>query len=314
MSDDPYHWPPELLSLLIDAIPLLCRSKEDVLGFLRGAGVPETMLADFRRKLAADRTSVGKYPIARDVLTRLNEQGDAGLGARRAVLRRVTEFEDFSSCWPTDQLKAKGLIAEVRRVVNVKDSFTRMQQERDAEQQPRQAEQRAAAARVAQRRRRCRDLHARLSALYSATDAHRRGLDLEKILNEVFAMDGLLIRESFVLRREDGQAAEQIDGAIELDGEQYLVEMKWWADPLGVDAVSRHLVRVFNRGGVRGLFISESGFAQPAIDECVCALTQVVFVLALLRELIVLLEREESLADWLREKVRRATVERKPLA
>jgi len=102
MSDDPYHWPPEVLALLIDVIPLLCRSKEDVLSFLRGAGVPETLLVGFRRQLAVDRDSVKKYAIVRTVLTQLNEQGDQGLGARRAVLRRVTEFEDFSTCWPAD--------------------------------------------------------------------------------------------------------------------------------------------------------------------------------------------------------------------
>jgi hypothetical protein len=42
-ADDPFHYPPELLSLLIDTIPLLCRSKQDVLTFFPGqrrAGQP----------------------------------------------------------------------------------------------------------------------------------------------------------------------------------------------------------------------------------------------------------------------------------
>jgi len=211
------------------------------------------------------------------------------------------------------QLKAKGLVADVRKVVNVKDSFTRIQQERDAERQEERARRLVESALVVRRRNQCKDLHARLSALFSETDPHRRGTALEKILNEVFAMDGLLIRESFVLRRDDGQAAEQIDGVIELDGAQYLVEMKWWATALGVDAASRHLVRVYGRGEVRGLFISASGFALPAIDECERALTQRVIVLGELRELVVLLERQDNVVTWLREKVRRATVDRKPL-
>ena len=313
MSDDPYHWHPELLATLIDVIPLLCRSKEDVLSFLRGAGVPEAMLADWRRRLATDRNAVKKYDIVRQVLTRLNEQSDGGLGARRALLHRVTEFEEFSTCWPDDRLKAKGLVAEVRQLVNVKDSFTRIRQEREADQRGQQAQRQAVAERAAQRRCQCRDLHAQLAALFSETNAHRRGLALEKVLNGVFAMDGVLIREAFVLRSEDGQAVEQIDGAIELDGAQYLVEMKWWAEPLGIDAVSRHLVRVYGRGEVRGLFISASGFAPPAVLECEKVLTQRVIVLSELQELVMLLEREENVARWLREKVRGATVERKPL-
>jgi hypothetical protein len=52
-------------------------------------------------------------------------------------VKRVTEFEDFTTCWPSDQLKAEGLVARVRQVVNVRDSFTRMKQERDGERQER---------------------------------------------------------------------------------------------------------------------------------------------------------------------------------
>jgi hypothetical protein len=51
VSDDPYHYPPELLDLLIDTIPLLCRSKNDVLTFFRGSGVPEGLTLDLRRRV-----------------------------------------------------------------------------------------------------------------------------------------------------------------------------------------------------------------------------------------------------------------------
>ena len=62
-----------------------------------------------------------------------------------------------------------------------------------------------------------------------------------------------------------GGIYEQVDGAIVLDGEVYLVEMKWTSDPIGTDLVSPHLVRVFNRGSCRGIFISASGYTEPAI-------------------------------------------------
>ena len=61
----------------------------------------------------------------------MNEGGEAMLGARRELLKRVTEFEDFSRCYESDVMKAKGCVAEISRVINVKDSFTRMAQERD---------------------------------------------------------------------------------------------------------------------------------------------------------------------------------------
>jgi len=74
------------------------------------------------------------------VLTRLNDKAETTLRERREIIKRITEFENFSSCWDADRLKAKGLVSQIRQVVNVKDSFTRMDQERDAERKQRQAE------------------------------------------------------------------------------------------------------------------------------------------------------------------------------
>lgn len=125
--DVTYQYPPELFQLLVDTIPSISKGKKDVLTFFRGAGVQETLLAPLRTRLAQDPKGIHKFEIARVVLTRINEQGDDALRERREVLKRVVEFEDFSTCWPEDQLKAKGLIAEIRRVINVKDSFSRIE-------------------------------------------------------------------------------------------------------------------------------------------------------------------------------------------
>ncbi|MER7728163.1 hypothetical protein [Streptomyces sp. NPDC096323] len=78
--------------------------------------------------------------------------------------------------------------------------------------------------------------------------------------------------------------------------------------------MSRHLVRVYGRSEVRALFISASGFTGPAIKECERALNQRVIVLGELRELVLLLEQEGDVAHWLREKIRIAQLDRRPLA
>lgn len=131
--DISYHYPPELFQLLVEAIPRLCRGKRDVLLFFRGAGVPPRMYKDVEQQLSTNPESVKKFAITRTVLSRLNEAGEITLGERREVLKRVVECEDFSTCWPSDQLEAKGLVAQIQRVVGVKDSFTRMRQERETE-------------------------------------------------------------------------------------------------------------------------------------------------------------------------------------
>ncbi len=130
---DAYHHPPELFDLLVEALARLNRGKKGVVLFLRGAGVDETDLSEVDRVVRTDPASINKFDIARTVLEKLNARGDSGIRPRREVIKRVAEFEEFSSCWPEDQMKARGLVSAVREAVNKKDSFTRMKQERDVE-------------------------------------------------------------------------------------------------------------------------------------------------------------------------------------
>ncbi|NUS65993.1 MAG: hypothetical protein HOQ46_20370 [Saccharothrix sp.] len=167
MASDPYHYLPDLISLLVDTIPVLQRSKADTVGFFRACGVDERHLADMQRRVATDRASISKYDITRTALARVNEEGDAGLRARREIVRRVVEWEDFSTCWPEVALKAQGLVAKVRQLVNAKDSFVRMQQERDRERDERLRSQREAAAAAQRQREQRQQLYRELTRLFS---------------------------------------------------------------------------------------------------------------------------------------------------
>jgi hypothetical protein len=51
------------------------------------------------------------------------------------------------------------------------------------------------------------------------------------VLNDLFKLDGLDVRESFTISGEDGQVGEQVDGLIALDGQLILAEMKWRSKP-----------------------------------------------------------------------------------
>jgi len=312
--DTSYQFPPELTQLLIDTIPLLCRSKNDVLLFFRGAGTADALMADLQAKLVRDRSAVNKYELARSIIERLNAKGDACLRQRRELLKRVSEFEDFSTCWPNDQLKAKGLVGEVQRVINVKDSFTRMSKEREAER----AERVRAAERQRQQedRKRAQLQEAKndLYALFSLEDKpQERGILLEKAINGLFSASGILVKENFKRREPDSsKVIEQIDGVVELDGRLYLVEMKWVAEKIGVDLMAQHLVRLFSRADTRGLFIATNGFTDTAIAQCREALSQKIMALCGLDEIVALLEAEGNLNELLRKKVRAAELDKEP--
>ena len=313
--DISFHYPPELLQLLIDTIPKLCKSKRDLLLFFQGAGVSKSVLAPHEEALRTNKDTFNKYHVTRALLVDVNEKGERALRERREILKRVTEFEDFSVCWDNDRAAARGLVAQVRDLVNIKDSFTRMRNEKDEEKRRRIAEQEAAAKTLQERKAKRDKVRADLFALFSQQDAHKRGKLLERVLNDLFACFDILVREDFTIRGNCGEGViEQIDGLIELEGHLYLVEMKWWNVPIGVGDIAPHLVRVFSRGGqARGLFISYSDFSEPAIAQCRDAMIRgAIVVLSKLDEIVSLLTAEGDLKKWLKAKINAAIVDKQP--
>jgi hypothetical protein len=299
----------------VDAVARLNRGKDTVLDFFRGAGVPERFLTDIARRLASDRTGINKFEMARTVLIRLNDAGDSMIAPRREILNRIVKTESFEHCWPNDRLAAKGVVAEIRKVIHERDAFTRMEAEKDRERVQRLSDRQALIDRRNEERRARETIRTELARLFSETDPWKRGKQLEGVLNRLFALDGIGVKESFHLKGDEGQGiVEQIDGVIVLDGELYLVEMKWLSAPIGPDAIAPHCVRVFSRDTARGIFISASPFTDAAVKQSTEALTKMVLILCELEELVRLLEHPDSDArDYFRKKLQAAVVERRPL-
>lgn len=293
---------------------MLNKGKPGELDFFRGASVPEPFLSDLAQQVAVDRNAISKAEIARRVLVRLNDAGDSMIGPRRDILNRIVRIESFEECWPDDRLPAKGVVAEIRDVVNKRDSFTRMKVERDREREEHLRVKRQDLKRRERERAKRAKVRDDLFALFSEQDPWKRGKQLEGVLNRLFALDGISIREAFHLNGNEGEGiVEQIDGVINLDGEVYLIEMKWLSDPVGTSEIAPHFVRVFSRNAARGIFISASGFSEPAIRQSTDALAKMVSVLCELDELVRLVDRDLNVRDYFREKVQAAIAERRPL-
>ncbi|HHW4678085.1 MAG TPA: hypothetical protein ACQGQH_01100 [Xylella sp.] len=309
-----FHYPPEVFSLLVNTIPLLCRSKKDVVLFFKGAGAPQEDYAEVDLLVSTNRNAINKYEIARNVLTKVNARGDSGLAPRREIIKRIVEFEAFSTCWPNDQLIAKGLVAELRETVNVKDSFTRMKQERDCEREQVLSRQRAKQAAAAEKRAKIEDVSKRLFTLFSMDDKpQERGKLLETVLNDLFKAYGIHVREDFRRKSPDtGTVIEQIDGVIELDGAIHLVEMKWLNVPVGIGEFSPHLSRLFLRANTRGIFIATNGYTEPVLTECKNALNLKTIFLCSLQEFVMLLQRQGDLVALLKRKSQAAIVDKNP--
>ncbi|UJP04748.1 MAG: restriction endonuclease [Nitrosomonas sp.] len=303
-----------MFNLLVDTTPLLCKSKQNVVLFLHGAGVAQEDLAEVEHTVHTNHKAINKFDIVRNVLTRLNTRGDSGLRPRRELLKRVVEFESFETCWPADQYIAKGLVASIREAVNAKDSFTRMKQERDAEREQIQAQRQAERTAAAKKQAKIEDVSSRLSALFSMNDKpQERGKLLETVLNDMFRAYGIHVREDFRRKAPDTCiVAEQLDGVIELNGQIHLVEMKWLNAPVGVGEFMPHLSRLFLRANAQGIFIATNGYADSVLSECRNALSQKTMFLCSLQEFVMLLQRQGDLVALLKKKSQAAIVAKEP--
>ena len=314
MITDAHHYPPQVFNLLVEAIACLNRGKRDVVLFLRGAGVAEDDLSEVERTVKVSAASINKFEIVRNVLEKVNARRDTGLRPRREIIKRVVEFESFETCWPADQMKAKGLVASVREAVNAKDSFTRMKQERDVEREGVASRQRAEQMVATEKRLKIAQVTTRLFELFGMEDRpQERGKLLESVFNDLFRAYGIHVREDFRRKAPDGTVVvEQIDGVIELDGAIYLVEMKWLKDPVGMGDFSHHLSRLFLRANAHGLFIAANGYTTSVISECTNALNLKTVILCSLQEFVLLLQRQGDLAALLKRKFQATVVDKNP--
>jgi hypothetical protein len=97
--------------------------------------------------------------------------------------------------------------------------------------------------------------------LVPVEDHRRRGFLFEPFLRDLFAAHDLDPRGSFRV------TGEQIDGAFEFEGTQFLLEARWEKVPQGVGALDAFSKKVDRRlENTLGLFISLEGFSEDGLE------------------------------------------------
>lgn len=311
---DVFHYPPDLFDLIVDCIPLLNKSKKGVILFFKGAGVQDELLKDLNHRVQHDRENINKYEITRTVLTRINIKSDKYLRERRELLKRITEFEAFSNCWENDVMKAKGVVSEIRKIINVKDSFTRMNQERERERKRKSEEYTRKTEEIKKRNIEIEKIQKKFYSLFSEPNPHKRGAELEIVLNDLFAIYQISVRDAFRRKGEKGEGViEQIDGVIEIDNQIFLVEMKWHKPSIGSQDIFAHLGRIYHRSQAHGIYISASGYTASGLTAAKDALTNnALLILCDLHEFVKLLENKDELKPYLRKKIQKAIIDKIP--
>ncbi len=101
----------------------------------------------------------------------------------------------------------------------------------------------------------------KLYSLWGQSNRHQAGLELEKLLNELFNLYELNARSRFRV------TGEEIDGSFELDNEIYLVEAKWESEKIPEAPLLVFRGKVEGKSTItRGVFISLSGYSDPALN------------------------------------------------
>ena len=211
-------------------LPMLTSLLERTLEFRRGRFEP--LVVEIVRVGLTYRQKNGK-PLTSDEVERIN-----GL-----ILDIGFKFPDL---WDQDflaSLRAGGTARATERI----------EQERTAE-----------TLREGQRTQRSVDLEAlkrEFLGLHESQDRQQAGLQLEKVMNKLFALHDLAPREPFRV------IGEQIDGSLELDYEIYLLEAKWQQNPSPAADLYVFREKVSGKSQfTRGVFLSINGVSRDAQD------------------------------------------------
>lgn len=92
-----------------------------------------------------------------------------------------------------------------------------------------------------------------------------RGMDFEKLINDVFDNEGILLKRSY---HTSDNKAEQIDGAIELLNRIILFEVKWVESGLAASDLYAFIGKIENKLiGTLGLFISKEELSENFVNS-----------------------------------------------
>ena len=105
-------------------------------------------------------------------------------------------------------------------------------------------------------------LKGRFMDLGQMGNRQQAGLQFEPFLNELFHLFDLDPRLSYKLE------TEQIDGSLSFDTDDYILEAKWWKEPMEREHVDIFDQKVRRKGkNALGLYIAVNGFTAGALRE-----------------------------------------------
>ena len=153
---------------------------------------------------------------------------------------------------------------------------------------------------------RLEELHCEFLEMHESTDPQGRGIRFEQFLNRLFALWDLEPRAAYNLE------FEQIDGAFTFRTDDYLLEARWWRDPLGPKELNDFKAKVDSKArNTLGLCLAVNGFTEGAVEAHSRAQTPLILMDG--TDLVPVLEGRIGLEEVLERKRRHAAETGVPL-
>ncbi len=286
---------PVALAKLKDVLTHIYWYKRDLRSFLLSSLGESSLLAPY------DWENTVKRQIASDLVDSMAQKQDRYLGHLRRLIKDAVEFNDFSHLEALEDgqikaKKAKEAIASLRHLVTDHDKIVR---EKEAAEQRRKQEQERST-RNKSRSAKLNELKNRYTKLILSTDPQGRGLELEKLMYDLFDLFDLDPRRSFILR------GEQIDGAFTLDATNYIFEGRWRAESSSRGDLDTFTAKVGRKlDTTLGLFLSINGYAVDGVNIHSAGRSMIILMTG--ADLMAVFDDRIDFAELLRRKKRHAS-------
>ena len=239
-----------------------------------------------------------KRQIVSDIVDHLAADQDKYLGHLRRLIYDVCEFKSFQHLERLEDgaqkaARAREAVAALKQHVEKHDAATKERE--DIEKKRREEAERLNRSKAVLQK--LEDVKKRYISLVMSADPHSRGVELEKVMYDIFEIFDLDPKAAFKLK------AEQIDGAFSLDGTDYIFEAKWHQEAISradMDAFAGKVGRKLEN--TLGLFLSINGFSKDGIDIHSAGRSQ--FILMTGGDLMAVLEGRIDYVSLLRRKKR----------
>jgi restriction endonuclease Mrr len=203
-----------------------------------------------------------KRQIVADIVDTLTADHEKYLGdLTRLCYEITTNIKDFSHLEQLDggeqkARKARKAVVQLRLLVEPHQE--KKKEEEDFAKRQKEQEEKLKANRAV--REKLAELNSRFLSIATKASPQTKGFELERLMYDLFELFDLDPKASFK------NTGEQIDGAFSLEGTDYLFEVKWQQEPVGVQDLDAFASKVKRKlDNTLGVFLSMGGFSAEGV-------------------------------------------------